>query len=197
MGEQQIKKEMNEYLRAEFGIDEGSSQEATEDWPFELTALGRISPGPGDPDVFLFQADEPYFAVAAGALNFLPVQGMSLDDLRLQFTGSHWIYERNPVDLATSILGRDDVPRVPQRREAIVTLARQVLGNDADLRILEGLYLRSTAEYLALIESIATGEAWLVGSGIGPMPVPYAQCSAWRRLAYGMGAYLARKGRSS
>lgn len=197
MGEQLIKKELNEYLRVEFGIDEEDSREAAEDWPFELTPLGRIAPGPGDPDVFLFQADEPYFAVAAGALNFIPAQSMSLDDLRLQFTGGDWIEERNPVDLATSILGRDDVPRVAERRAAIEALARQALGSDADLRILQGLYLRSTAEYIALIENVATGEALLVGTGISPMSVPFPQCSSWRRLAYGMGVYLARKGRSS
>src|SRR5262245_20308638 len=94
-----IERELNAYLFHEFGFDADADESRVSDsWPFQLR---RVTPMHEDP-VFEFDGDEPFFALVAGGMNFLPKAGMELGDLRLQISGSRWIAARDPVGLAAS-----------------------------------------------------------------------------------------------
>ena len=62
-----LKKEMNEYLFLEFGLD-GDESLISETWPFNLRTISE-SP---DLTVFEFHEDEPYFALVGESMNYLP-----------------------------------------------------------------------------------------------------------------------------
>jgi hypothetical protein len=83
-----IERELNEYLFLEFGMEEEEEALISESWPFSLRRLGEI----GVRVIFEFDdADEPYFAIGGPCLDFLPKNGMTIDDLALQFVGYKWI----------------------------------------------------------------------------------------------------------
>jgi hypothetical protein len=188
-----VKRNLNDYLLMEFGIDsEGGTRPATDSWPFELTPAGRIAAGPGDPDVFLFQLKEPYYALTVGTLHCYPVAGMAIDHLKVQFGGASWLATQEPIDLSTSATGLLGVPSIPERREAITSLVTTAYSTETSFRILEGLYLRKTIRYYALVELTESHKTILVGSGIRPLEIEFPLASSWRRLAYAVGLFLQR-----
>lgn len=183
------RKVINEYLFCEFGYDLQQPLSVVNDnWPFELKKVGTIHSAGGEIEVFEFAAGgEVYFALSGNTLTFYPAAGMTLRDLQLQHDGSAWIARQDPIDLATSQLGDESVPSVTERRAAIEALAAKVCKSPL---ILEGLYLRATGVYLALIEDTHTGAVSIVGSGFEPSTVAFPQASSWRRLAHGIGGML-------
>lgn len=184
------KRDINEYLFYEFGIDAAGAQ-ISDTWPFELRDAGVIVVDEETLEVFEFtEGDDTYFAVAGDALNFYPSWGMTIDDLRLQISGARWIGQREPIDLNTSRIGDESVPPTVTRREAIREIALRALGNGSNIRILEGLFLRRDGTYLALVEDTSSGEAYVVGSGIDPHPARFPDASKWRRLAVAVGELL-------
>src|SRR5262245_1929775 len=102
-----IERDLNEYLFYEFGFDDEADESRISDsWPFQLRRIALVDDAP----VFEFDDDdEPYFALVAGALNFLPKAGMDVNALRLQLTGGCWIGKRDPIDLNLSRLGDPSV----------------------------------------------------------------------------------------
>jgi hypothetical protein len=180
---------INEYLFYEFGYDLQYDPSAiADDWPFELQMVGTIHSLREWLEVFEFAADgEIYFVLSGDTLAFYPVAEMTLEDLQLQHNGTVWIAHQDPIDLTTSRIGDDLVPSIDERRAAI-----EDLGASAGVspRIIEGLYLRNTGTYLAFIEDPRTGTGLMVGNGIEPQAVGFAQASAWRRLALGVGRML-------
>jgi hypothetical protein len=190
MGEgiQSVRQKVNEYLIMEFGVDsDGGTRPATETWPFELTSAGRIAPGPGDPDVFIFQLEEPYYALNVVTLHCYPVAGMSMENLITQFSGAGWLATQEPIDLSTSATGLLGVPSIPERREAITSLVTSAYDTETSFRILEGLYLRKTIRYYALIELTESHKTAFIGTGITPFEIGFPMASSWRRLAYAVG----------
>jgi hypothetical protein len=193
MGEEisSIKQKLNQFLIAEFGIDsEGGTRPATDSWPFVLMPVGRISPGPGEPDVFRFELEEPYFVIDIGSPHYYPVAGMSLPDLVMQFAGASWLASHEPIDLSTSATGLLGVPSIPERREAVTSLVITSFGTEASFKILECIYLRKAMRYYALVELSDSKMIYLIGSGIDPVKVLYPMASGWRRLALGVGQCL-------
>jgi hypothetical protein len=190
-----VKAKLNQFLIAEFGIDsDGGTRPGTESWPFTLSPVGRIAPGPGEPDVFRFEMEEPYFVIDIGTPHCYPVAGMTLADLELQFAGASWLATQEPIDLSTSATGLLGVPSIPERREAITSLATASFGTEASFKIHECLYLRKTMRYYALVEMSDSKKVHLIGSGITPVEVEFPMASSWRRLACGVGICL-RKGK--
>jgi hypothetical protein len=188
---QSVKQRLNEYLLMEFGIDSnGGARPATDDWPFALTPAGRIGADSGDPDVYIFQIEEPYYALCVGALHCYPVAGMSLADLKMQFSGAAWLATQEPIDLSTSATGLLGVPSIPERREAITSLVISAYDTGTGFRILEGLYLRKTLRFYALIELVESHKSVLVGTGIAPLEIGFPKASSWRRLSYAIGLCL-------
>jgi hypothetical protein len=186
-----VKQKLNEYLLMEFGVDSnGGTQPATDSWPFELTPAGRITAGSGNPDVFTFQLDQPYYALAIGTMHCYPVAGMSLENLKMQFSGASWLATQEPIDLSTSATGLLGIPSIPERREAITSLVTTAYDTETSFRILEGLYLRKTIRYFALVELIETHKTIMVGNGFSPTEVGFPSASSWRRLAFAVGQYL-------
>jgi len=186
-----VKRKLNDYLLMEFGIDsEGGTRPATESWPFELTPAGRIAVGSGEPDVFIFQLEEPYYALNVGTLHCYPVAGMSIENLKVQFAGASWLATQEPIDLSTSATGLLGVPSIPERREAITSLVTTAYATETSFRILEGLYLRKTIRYYALVELTESHKTYLVGSGIRPVETEFPLASSWRRLSYAVGLCL-------
>jgi hypothetical protein len=186
-----VKQKLNGFLISEFGIDsEGGTRPATDTWPFILTPVGRISPGPGTPDVFRFDLEEQYFVLDIGSPHCYPVAGMDLADLERQFTGASWLSKQEPIDLSTSATGLLGVPSIPERREAITSLVTAVFGTEARFKIFECLYLRKSRRYIALVEMTGSKKTYLVGTGITPAEINYPMASSWRRLAIGVGQCL-------
>jgi hypothetical protein len=184
-----LKKRLNDYLFLEFGLDEddGDESQISEDWPFALREVGQIS----GLSVFEFEDQgDPFFAFESPALDFLPKAGMTFDDLVLQRSGAAWIYARDPVDLSMSMLGHESVPSGPERRKALQSLGAEVL-DGKEPEILEGLFLRKEGRYLGLFR--AAGDRTAVIGGLpGPskLEVLFPDASPWRRLAWGIGAWL-------
>jgi hypothetical protein len=193
MGEdiQSVQQKLNEYLLMEFGIDsDGGTRLATKDWPFELTPAGRIADGPGVPDVYIFQLEEPYYALCVGALHCYPVAEMSVEALKTQFSGAGWLATQEPIDLSTSATGLLGIPSIPERREAITSLVTTAYDTETSFHILEGLYLRKTIRYYALVELSESHKTVLIGTGITPVEINFPLASSWRRLAYAVGLCL-------
>jgi hypothetical protein len=193
MGEdiRSVKKKLNDFLLMEFGVDSnGGTRPATDEWPFELTPAGRIAAGPGEPDVYIFQLEEPYYALSVGALHCYPVAGMSVEDLKTQFSGTIWLAAQEPIDLSTSATGLLGIPSIPERREAITSLVTTAYDTQTSFRILEGIYLRKTIRYYALVELGESHKSMLIGTGITPSEIGFPLASSWRRLAYAVGLSL-------
>jgi hypothetical protein len=112
-----IERDLNAYLFREFGMEEeGEETSISETWPFSLRRLGEI----GVRIIFEFDdADEPHFAIGGPGLDFLPKNGMTIDDLALQFVGYEWIAAQDPVSLAESRPGDDSIPSGIERLRAL------------------------------------------------------------------------------
>ncbi len=186
-----VKQKLNDYLIMEFGVDTGGGvRPATDSWPFELTPVGRIASGTGNPDVYTFQLEEPYYALTVGTMHCYPVAGMLLENLKLQFSGASWLAIQEPIDLSTSATGLLGIPSIPERREAITSLVTTAYSTETSFRILEGLYLRKTIRYYALVELTESHRTMMVGTGIIPLEVGFPAASSWRRLSYAVGLLL-------
>ena len=183
-----IEKSLNEYLFYEFGKDvDGDAAQVSEDWPFVLRRLTES----GSSIVFEFDDDEPYFAFGGNHLNFMPKAGMSVDDLLLQVAGSDWIAARDPIDLGLSRPGDGSVPSSLERRRALQALGDRVMPG-RKVEILEGLFLRAEAQYLGLFGTADETESVVAGIPDARVSVLFPEASAWRRLAWGVGHWLAR-----
>ena len=137
--------------------------------------------------------DESYFAIGGPCLDFLPKNGMTIDDLALQFIGSEWIAAQGPVSLAESRPGDDSIPSGIERRRALEELGRQATG-DSRAEIMEGLFLRNSRQYLGLFRVPNESQAVICGLDT-PIRVGHDRCSAWRRLAWGVGQWIKSQGR--
>lgn len=183
-----VQEKLNQFLIAEFGIDsDGGTRPGTESWPFALMPVGRIAPGPGEPDVFRFELEEPYYALDIGTPHCYPAAGMTIADLELQFAGASWLATQEPIDLSTSATGYLGVPSIPERREAVTSMVTASFGTEASFKILECLYLRKTIRYFSLVEMSDSKQVFLIGNGIAPVEVQFPMASSWRRLACGVG----------
>ncbi len=92
-----LKQSINEYLAAEWGVDE---DEVSASSPFELRHLGELTVPDWTSDVFEFFDDggQRYFAFGGRVFNFLPAGEMTLDDLQVQELGRTWLGDREPLD---------------------------------------------------------------------------------------------------
>ncbi len=181
------KKDINEYLYYEFGT-EGDESYISEEWPFHLHLVGSLTLRGERTDFYEFTDGEMDYYAQEGF--FFPKAGMTLEDLLLQDLGQQWIGGQNPVDLNTAIIGDDRVPRMIDRRRNIEALARKALGESAVFNIAEGLFLRQTSSYLALLETSAEGNAVVVGTNLNPITVGFPEASTYRRLSYALGKLL-------
>ena len=190
-GVRDVKIKLNDFLISEFGIDsDGGTRSGTDSWPFVLMPVGRITPGPGEPDVFRFELEEPYFVLDIGQPHCYPVAGMMLGDLKRQFSGASWLSRQEPIDLSTSATGLLRVPSIPERRQFITSLVTAAFGSEASFKILECLYLRKSKRYFSLVEMTDSKKSYLVGSDVEPVEIPFPMASSWRRLALGVGQCL-------
>lgn len=182
--------EINKYLFYEFDGD-GDESDVSDHFPFELRYAGSVELTGGKTEVFEFVSDdEDFFAVAGRCLNFFPKDGMVFEDLKLQMLGAEWISNRAPIDLDTSRIGDDSVPPTLERPEAIEILCARFSGGRQNAKILEGLYMRRTGKYLALVQNQSSSSATILGDGFAPHEVGFAEASAWRRLSFGVGELL-------
>jgi hypothetical protein len=187
----QSKRDINLYLFYEFGI-EGDEAQVSDDWPFELHKVGRVSVGSHESQVFEFSdSEQTYFALDVGGLNFYPSEDMTIEQLQLQEQGRFWLGQREPIDLNTVRIGDDSVPRTPHRRSAIEEMAASALQiTRSNIRILEGLFLKKDQTYLALVEKVDSGEVYALGSNLEPYRVNLPGGSDWRRLSLAVGYAL-------
>ena len=181
------KKDINEYLYYEFGVDSDESS-ISEDWPFHLHFVGILTWQGERTDFYEFTDGETDYYAQEG--DFFPKAGMTLEDISFQDLGQQWIGEQNPVDLNTVIIGDDQVPTSIERRHNIESLARIALGESAVFHVVEGLFLRKTNSYLALLETSDGGNAVVVGTELNPVTVGFPTASSYRRLSYALGKLL-------
>ena len=184
----QDKKELNEYLFLEFGL-EGDLSSVSEDWPFQLRDFATIRQRGEGISVYVFASEsEEYFAISPEC-NFYPVAGMTARDLQIQMDGFAWIGEREPITLETVFLGDGSVPSTKERHTVIRQLADNVLSNQKAYEILDGLYLRSTGMHVALIKR-GEKEGLILSDRFEPRRVGFPEASPWRRLSVGIGELL-------
>jgi hypothetical protein len=184
----QGKKELNEYLFLEFGL-EGDLSSVSEDWPFQLSNFATIRQRGEEISVYVFASEsEEYFAISPEC-NFYPVAGMTARDLQIQMNGSAWIGEREPITFETVFLGDVSVPSTKERDTEIRQLADKVLGNQIGYEILDGFYLRATGMYAALIKTGETAEL-ILSDRFESRRVGFPEASPWRRLSFGIGELL-------
>lgn len=177
--------ELNEYLFHAFGV-EGDEGSVSATWPFTFQSVGEVA----GRSTFAFEADgQPYFAYVGPTMGFLRAAGMSPSDLALQWAGSDWIGARSPVTLKESRPGDASVPSLLERTDRLRRSASAALGV-ADPEVLEGLFLRATGGTLGLARAPGAEMAVVVGLD-RRVEVGFPRCSAWRRLAWGVGWWLA------
>jgi hypothetical protein len=184
-----MKRELNEYLFLEFGVgtSEGDQERVSEDWPFVLQWAFSVDLYGEVTHVFSFDyEDEAYFAVYGTRLNFFPQAGLDSEAFKHQLIGSSWIGWREPLDLDTSRGDDPVVPRISERRQRFQQLA-QSLRADAPFKILVGLYLAASQEYLGLIQFEGESKAHIVGDRITMRNILYPGLSPWRRMSIGIG----------
>ncbi|MBK8478134.1 MAG: hypothetical protein IPL39_18055 [Opitutaceae bacterium] len=180
-----MKRELNEYLFLEFGV-EGTELQISESWPFELKEVGVVE---GE-HVFEFENDdEEFLAVYGRCLRFESKDGADLELLGRQIRGSRWIGARGPVSLSTSRGEHPVVPMIPERRTKIEELACG-LGRTGVPQILEGLFLEKSREYLALVELPDEEVVHVVGSSIQIPDIPKSAVSAWKVLSRAVGGRI-------
>lgn len=187
-----IKRQINEFLYREFAMDtEGEAKEKiSEEWPFELEEMGTFDIDEARVDVFRFDSNgETYYALGEPRLRYFPAGKFDLGALKLELMGSSWIENRGPVDLNTSCEEHEFVPRLPERRERILEIARR-LRSDQEPTILEGLFLKQGREYLALVCFEDEDVAHIVGDRITLRNIPYPEASPRRRLSLGIGRLI-------
>ncbi len=187
-----IERDLNDYLFLEFGMEEEEEALISETWPFSLRRLGEI----GDSVIFEFDDDdEPYFAIGGPCLSVLPKNGMTIDDLVLQFDGAEWIVAQDPVSLEESRPGDESIPSGIERQRALEELGRHATG-DPRAEIMYGLFLRNSRRYLGLFRIPDELEA-VIGGLDTPISVGHDRCSVWRRLACGVGQWIKSQGQGA
>jgi len=187
-----LRRRLNEYIFYEFGLDLDEDESKVSDtWPFEFREVGRAQ----DLIVFEFDdGDDRFFALAEPSLNFLPKGGMTFDDLVVQYCGSKWIAARNPIDLSMSMPGDEIVPSGLERRRSIEEMGARALPG-REVEILEGLFLRTERQYLALFREVGATEAIVVGlPSSSTIVVGFPAASPWRRLAWAVGWWIQSSG---
>jgi len=187
-----MRKQLNEYLFYEFGFDleEENVNKISENWPFILEEAGMIEAGDKTEYVFIFEHEgEKSYAIYGRALDFFPIAGMNLTDLRRQFIGATWIASKKPINL--SVVRPDDpiIPSTSERRRRIEELAR-IIDSCKSVRILEGLFLKVTNEYIGLVQFSEEQAAHVVGDKIRVRNVPFHEASASRRLSIAIGKMI-------
>ena len=188
-----MKREINQYLLLEFGLDESDADidRASDEWPFTLTDCGTVKETDGSmTHLFRFTHEgSDYFAIYGSSINFFPSDGLDTATVILQIRGSKWIGARSPIDLNTSKGDHPVVPRIPDRKARFDELARQIDAH-RPYTICEGLFLEKTREHLGLIVFQDDHTAAIVGDRITMRNIPFPQVSPWRRLSIGIGRLL-------
>jgi hypothetical protein len=115
---------------------------------------------------------------------------MSFLHLQRQVRGSSWIRQHDPIDLATSRIGDPTIPPAVMRRAAIESLVAHARQQLFRFRILEGLFLRRTQQYVALVEDEDAHETLVLGTMLPAQTVGFSEAAAWRRLAIYIGAVV-------
>lgn len=167
---------LRDYLAAELGLDGRSAERV------ELEPCGLVDATP----VYRFRHEgEAFFAFGGQVLDFMPVAGMSFEDVARQTRGSAAIVARDPVDLSQSLPGVDDVPSSLERRRHLDEMCEAAGLDPTKLRV--GLFLRASGEWLALVGG---AEAIALSSMGGSVRVGFPEASDWRRLSWAAAAFL-------
>jgi hypothetical protein len=180
-------KEINEYLFYEFGFDlEDDESIISEDWPFKLKSLGTLDVYGKTSEVFsINHLSEEYYIYDVSSLTCITFAGMSLEDIAFQEIGSSWINEQGPIDLNHCRIGDNSIPSLDVRINKIKQIAKKTFDFDTELKILEGLYLKKTKDYLSLIEH--NHRVSIIGRNFKVENVPFPKASPWRRLCFSVG----------
>jgi hypothetical protein len=179
-----MKAELNEYLFHEFGSD-GHTSQISESWPFPLTSVGVFD---GE-HFFEFEVDgEGYYAIYGTPIRMLKRDGTLTDILR-QIRGGRWIGRHNPVDLNTSRGDHPVIPRIPERRAEIERLAG-IVKPGRSVRILEGLFLEESKEYLGLVQFGDEASVTVVGNSFCIPNISTGTISPWKILSRAIGEHI-------
>lgn len=187
-----MKKELNEYLFFEFGFDLRARDIATvrEDWPFVLEEVGTIEVEGNINHIFVFEHEgTKYYGVYGPVIQYLPISEMDLTVLKWMFAGTVWLGHKEPINLEMVKLNDPAVPSSPEIREAITNLAK-TLDSKRAVNVLEGLFLKSTREYLGLVQFDNDVKAHIVGNRMRIRNIPFEKASARQRIAIGIGKLL-------
>ncbi len=188
-----VEKEINEYLFYEFGYDikeyDENEGKISENWPFQLELLETLDIDGDTIQVFGFVYDnERHYALYGKDLDYYSVDDVELKYLKYQLEGSRWIAKRNPITLEYVVLGDPAIPSTKERAASIKKLADGI--DKGECKILEGLFLKRTGEYLSLIKFGDEDISYIVGTNITLRGIPFPNASPARRLAIGIGLLI-------
>ena len=180
----ELRLQMNEYLALEFSTDGTPSENV----PFVLTLAHQDS----DLVIFEFDEDEPFFAISSNnCLEYIPKSGMTVQALLIEYTGSGWIADREPVSDDTVVIGDPQVPPLSERRAAFASFAaKEGRAHAESWKVIECVFLRTETKYLGLVGQPGLDHAWIIGNDLAPIKVEFPQALASRRIAFGIGKAL-------
>jgi len=178
----------NEYLYHEFGYDgEDQVNGISDTWPFSFNHVDTFDIAGTKTEVFEFKdREDEFYLVDGSSLTFYDKGDLDSKYFEMFLVGSHWIGDNDPIDLNTSKLGETDIPKIPERKQKIKQLCLQHLDDD-NCQILEGLFLKTKNQYVAIVRCNKDGTSSIVGDKIVVRKIPFENLSPWKRLSIGIG----------
>ena len=182
----------NTWLYIEFGVgDKFNAHECSDSWPFKLVPVGEVQLGGEPAKVFQFSARGlKWYLVHGKSLSVYQACNLTPKHFKRFLVGNHWLGINEPVDLNTSVLGDPAVPGTQLRKKHIQKLAQKYLPK-SDLTIPEGILLKKSQEYVALVTEQHTGASHVVSNNVILKNVPYRNLNPWKRLSLGIGTLIA------
>lgn len=130
-----------------------------------------------------------YYAITNAGLTFLPVDDLTIEDLKLIRLGARWIGQQHPIPISISRIGYEDVPSAIERRTKIQELGEIYLGASS-FQILEGLFLIRSQSYIALVQPVDSDQAVAFGTHLPISTVHHPNVISHRRLSLVVGQAL-------
>ena len=188
-----LRREINEFLFEEFGYDSRHSPgRVTETWPFKLTYSGVVKIHGRDAEIYEFTWRKMRFFIPCEdglvSTTYWHVLDMTIEDFQTVQHGSWWLGPS--VDLNTSTLEDERIPRAIERRRVIESLASAIPGFGEQVEILKGLYLPERVCHVGVVRRPGAAEAWVVSNQFAPRRARFLDGGAGYAMEFAVGELI-------
>jgi hypothetical protein len=165
--------EINKHLFYQFDFEYNGVDinQVRDDFPFKLEAFGLVNCNQKRCHVYKFSYKRRIFIYIEDGQTLRVDAKFSITDLQNKILGEEWIYSQKPIDLNTSDFTDELLPSAIKRREMLKSVYFSTFPDSANITILEGHYLKKSAEIVGLIRDNKTSINWMVGSSFSPIEV--------------------------